>query len=74
MTECLSKFEAKELVGLVAVIGGLLWVHAAIVGGIIAKCVCVCHAREIAFKQDLIARGLSAEEIQAVMQRPPRRS
>jgi hypothetical protein len=66
MTELLSKFDSGEMIGLVAVIGGLLVAIVAIVGGIVAKC--VCHAREIAFKEDMIARGMSPDEIRAVMQ------
>ena len=66
MTEFLSKFNAGELIGLVAVVGFLLLGLVAIVGGIVAKC--VCHAREIAFKEEMIARGLSADEIRIVMQ------
>jgi hypothetical protein len=67
MTEFLSKFDSGELIGLVAVTGGLLCGLVAIVGGIVAKC--VCHAREIAFKEDMIARGMSADEIRTVMQK-----
>ena len=66
MNEFLSKFDSGELIGLVAVTGGLLCGLVAIVGGMVAKC--VCHAREIAFKEDMIARGMSADEIRAIMQ------
>ncbi|HWB13078.1 MAG TPA: hypothetical protein VG826_27890 [Pirellulales bacterium] len=64
MTEFLSKFDSGELIGLVAVTGGLLCGLVAIVGGLVAKC--VCHAREIAFKEELLDRGMSADEIRTL--------
>lgn len=66
MSEFLSKFDSGELIGLVAVAGGLLCSLVAIVGGIVAKC--VCHSREIAFKEDMLSRGMSPDEIRAVLQ------
>jgi hypothetical protein len=66
MTEFLSKFDSGEMIGLVAVAGGLLCGIVAIIGGIVAKC--ICHAREMAFKEDLVARGLSADEIRTIME------
>lgn len=71
MTEFLSKFDAGETIGLVAVGGGLLCGMVAIVGGIVAKC--WCHCRDIAFKESMIARGMSAEEIQTVIECGPHR-
>jgi hypothetical protein len=69
MTDLYSKFDAGELIGLVAVAGGLLCGIVAIVGGLVAKC--VCHAREIAFKEEMVARGMSADEIRTLMESSP---
>ena len=66
MTEFLSKFDAGETIGLVAVAGGMLCGITAIVGGIVAKC--WCHARDLAFKEEMIARGMSADEIRTVIE------
>jgi hypothetical protein len=66
MTEFLSKFDSGELIGLVAVAGGMLCGITAIVGGIVAKC--WSQARELAFKEEMVARGMSADEIQTVME------
>jgi hypothetical protein len=66
MTEFLSKFDSGEMIGLVAVTGGLLCGLVAIVGGLVVKY--VCHTREIAFKEDMIARGMPADEIRTVIE------
>lgn len=66
MSEFLSKFQAGELIGLVAVSGGMLCGLTAILGGIVAKC--WCHARDLAFKEEMIARGMSADEIRMVIE------
>jgi hypothetical protein len=66
MSEFLSKFDSGEMIGLVAVTGGLLCGLTAIVGGIVAKC--WCEARVLAFKEDLVARGMSAEEVRTVIE------
>lgn len=71
MTEFLSKFDAGETIGLMVVVGGLLCGMVAIVGGIVGKC--WCHGRDIAFKDSMLARGMSAEEIQTVMECGPHR-
>ena len=65
MTEILSKFDAGEIIGLVAVGGGLLC-------GILCGTTAIvmehlCKLRQLALKQDMISRGLSVEEIQSVM-------
>ena len=65
MTEFLSKFDSGELIGLFAMAGGFLCALSAIVGGILAKC--WRHARELSFKEELLARGLSAEEVRTVI-------
>jgi hypothetical protein len=65
MTELLSKFNAGELIGLVAVAGGLL---IPILCGVTAILTDYWHkARQLALKQDMINRGMSAEEIQMVL-------
>lgn len=66
MTEFLSKFDAGETIGLVAVAGGMLCGITAMVGGIVAKC--WSHARELALKEAMIAQGMSADEIRTVME------
>ena len=65
MSEFLSKFDAPHLIGLVAVAGGLLipilcGVTAIIFDGWI-------KLRQLALKQDMLNRGLSAEEIRLVL-------
>jgi hypothetical protein len=65
MTEFLSKFDAGELIGLVAVGGGLLC-------GILCGTTAIimdhwCRLRMLALKQDMVNRGLSADEIQTVI-------
>jgi hypothetical protein len=61
MTEVLSRFDGGELIGLVAVAGGLLVALAGIVAGIWHQ------SRLIALKQDMVSRGMSVDEIQAVL-------
>jgi hypothetical protein len=65
MTEFLSKFDGGELIGLVAVAGGLLC-------GLVCGTTAIvmdhwCKLRQMALTQDLVSRGMSAEEIQAVL-------
>jgi hypothetical protein len=65
MSELLSKFDGGELIGLVAVAGGLLCGMVAIVMG-------VWHANRrteiaAALKQDMLNRGMSAEDIRTVL-------
>jgi len=65
MIEILSKFDAGEIIGLVAVGGGLLC-------GILCGTTAIImdhlfKLRQLALKQDMISRGLTVEEIQAVM-------
>jgi hypothetical protein len=65
VSEILSKFTAGEFVGLVAVAGGCLVAIVAIAGGIWAK---VRHTEMAAMlKHDMLARGMSAQEIQMVL-------
>ncbi|MGH7136916.1 MAG: hypothetical protein ACREHD_14345 [Pirellulales bacterium] len=72
MSEFLSKFDSGEMIGLVAMAGGFVCAITAILGGIVSKC--WCHNRELSFKQNMIARGMSADEIRMVIEsgaRPP---
>lgn len=65
MTEFLAKFDAGELIGLVAVAGGLL---CGLVCGTTA--IVMEHwykIRQLGLKENMLARGLSVDEIQAVM-------
>lgn len=61
MTELLTHFKPGEIIALVAVIGGLMIPITAILGGYWYR------ARLTAFKQDMVGRGMSAAEIQAVL-------
>jgi hypothetical protein len=66
MYELLSKIEPGHLIGLVAVAGGLACGIVAIVMGIrleIRRVELTC-----ALKQDMLERGMSAEEIRIVME------
>jgi hypothetical protein len=65
MSEFLSKFDGGELIGLVAVAGGLL---CGIICGASAIIMgCMHSMRQLSLKQDMIQRGMSAEEICAIM-------
>ena len=61
MSEMLTYFKPGEIIALVAVVGGLMIPLTAIVGGY------WYNARLTAFKQDMVNRGLSVAEIQAVL-------
>jgi hypothetical protein len=65
MSELLHRFDAGEIIGLVAVGGGLLVGITAIVVGTWAK----VRRTEIAaaLKQEMLNRGMSAEDIRAVL-------
>ena len=80
INELLSKFDSGQLIGLV--LGGIALLGGSVCGvvGIIAG---VIHSRhnahraevEAALKQDMLNRGMSAQDIVAVMQagtKPPR--
>jgi hypothetical protein len=66
MLELLSKFDSGEIIGLVAVVGGLLCGICAIVMG----CWLEIRRAELsaALKQDMLNRGMTADEIQTVME------
>ncbi len=61
MTDLLSHFKPGEIIGLVAVAGGLLVPLTAILGGIWHR------GRVVALKRDMVNRGMTADEIQAVL-------
>jgi hypothetical protein len=66
MHELLSKFEPGELIGLTAVVGGLVCGIVAIVMGVgltIRKA-----ELEAGLKKSMLERGMSAEEIRMVME------
>lgn len=65
MMDLLSKFDAGELIGLVAVGGGLLCAIVAIVAGTWQK----VRRAEIAaaLKHDMLSRGMSADDIRTVL-------
>jgi hypothetical protein len=62
MMELLAKFSPGQLIGLVAVVGGLLCPITAIIAR---------HwfmMRQLTLKQDMLSRGMSAEEIRQVLE------
>jgi hypothetical protein len=65
MTDLLSRFDSEQLIGLVAVSGGLLCGIIAIIGGFWLQ----LRKAEIgaALKQDMLNRGMSADEIRTVL-------
>ncbi len=66
MNDLLSKFDAGELIGLVAVVGGLL---IPLVCGTTAIITNYFHKiRQLELKQDMLNRGMSADEIQVVLE------
>ena len=65
MADLLSKFDAGELIGLVAVAGGLLIPILCGVTAIITDY--FYKVRKLALKQDMLNRGMSAEEIRIVI-------
>jgi hypothetical protein len=69
MTELLSRFEPGEIIGLLAVAGGLL---IGLICGPTAIIADYWHKirrveTEAALKQDMLSRGMSAEDIQTVI-------
>jgi hypothetical protein len=66
MTDLLSRLNGGELIGLVAIVGGLLVGMVAIVADYWHK---IRRAEiEGGLKQDMLNRGMSAEEIRTVME------
>ena len=72
MYELLSKWTPSELIGLVALSGGLVIGLAAVVMGIWADLRKTTLAYD--FKRELLERGLSPEEIRLVMETGPKRA
>ena len=66
MMDFFSKLDYAETIGVVVVIGGLICGMTAIVGGILASC--WCKSREMAMKEEMIVRGMSADEIRIVIE------
>jgi hypothetical protein len=66
MTDLLTHFKPGEIIGLLAVAGGLLIALSAVVGGFWHQ------ARLTALKQDMVSRGMSADEIRAVIDAGPK--
>jgi hypothetical protein len=66
MTDFLSRFNAGELIAFVSVAGGLLVAATAIIAGTWQK----TRRTEImaALKQDMLNRGMSADEIRSVLE------
>jgi hypothetical protein len=61
MSELLSRFSSGELIGLVSIVGGLIL-------GTIVICVHYLYkVRETELKRELVARGMSADEIKTVL-------
>jgi len=72
MSEILSKFNAGELIGLAAVVGGLL---IPLLCGTIAIITDYFYkVRQLALKQDMLNRGMSADEICTVLDAGTKRS
>ena len=72
MTELLSRFDSGELIGLTALVGGLLCGIVAILGGLWLE----LRRAEItaALKQALLSRGMTADEIRTVIEAGSRAS
>ena len=66
MTEFLSKFRSDELVGMITIIGILIFLLSPIIGFFWYK----IHktSTNAALKQDMLNRGMSAEEIKTVLE------
>ena len=72
MIELLSKFDGGELIGVIAVVGGLLCAITAIIAGAWTK----VRRTEIAaaLKHDMLNRGMSADDIRTVLETGSKRS
>jgi hypothetical protein len=66
MTDFFSRFRSDEIVGLITVVGGLIFLIVPIVGTFWYK----IHKTSVnaALKQDMLNRGMSAEEIKTVLE------
>jgi hypothetical protein len=66
MMEVLSKFDSGDLIGLVSIVGGMLFSLAIVLGSFWRK----VRQSEIAadLKRDMLDRGMSADEIKTVLE------
>jgi hypothetical protein len=72
MTDLLSRFDSGELIALVAIVGGSICGIVAILASFwleLRK-----HEMAMAFKQDMLNRGMSADDIQTVLDAGTKRS
>jgi hypothetical protein len=67
MHEILSRFDSGELIGLVAIVGGF------ILGGFVIAVHYWHKVHETDLKREMLARGLSAEEIKTVLEATDKR-
>lgn len=72
MSELLSKIEPGELIGLVAVAGGLTLGLICGLTAIVSEA--LLKSRQLSLKQEMLARGLSAEDIRVVIDAGSKRS
>jgi hypothetical protein len=71
MNEFLSKFRSDEIIGMLTIVGGLIFLLVSIVGYYWHK----IHKTSVhaALKQDMLNRGMSAEEIKTVLEAGPKK-
>ena len=62
MSEFLSRFDSGELIGLIAIVGGF------IMGAFVIGIHYWHKVRETELKREMLARGMSAEEIKTVLE------
>jgi hypothetical protein len=62
MSELLSRFNSGELIGLIAIVGGF------IMGGFVIGIHYWHKVHETELKREMLARGMSAEEIKTVLE------
>ena len=62
MSEFLSRFDSGELIGLVSIVGGF------IMGAFVIGVHYWHKVRETELKREMLARGMSAEEIKTVLE------
>ena len=70
MTDLLSRFDSGQLLGLVSIVGGMLFSLLIVTGSYWRK----VREAEIAaaLKRDMLDRGMSAEEIKTVLEAGPK--
>jgi hypothetical protein len=62
MNEFFSRFTSGEIIWIVGIVGGLLWGIACSIGKHWER------IRKVELKQDMLNRGMSAEEIKTVLE------